>query len=192
MKIIIPILLFFLCSFNLYSQWGVKGGVNYTKITGSSLQKYKLFGHIGGTYDVKLSDKWYFQPELLFTSVGCDLKDDRTILRGGHINIYALELPLNLSFRPTIAEKMNLLLDFGLYARYGLFGNKTYKYHDSSKIDNSPFDAFNRFDTGVNLGVGLQRNQYYGILSFQRGLSRATKGDSEYHQVFKLSFGYKL
>lgn len=188
----IPLLLLLLSSFNLYSQWGIKGGVNYSTITDSRLAKYKFSGHIGGTYDIRLAHNWYLQPELLFTSIGCDLKDDGDILKKGHVTIYALELPANLSFRPSIADNTNLLLEFGLYARYGLFGNKTYTYYDLPKVDESPFDAYNRFDTGINLGIGVQKKQYFGILSFQRGLSHASKGSGDYHQLFKFSLGYKF
>lgn len=191
MKKIIPILLLFFCSLNAYSQWGIKAGLNYSTITGGSLYDYRFSGHIGGTYDLKLSEKWYFQPELLFTSIGSDLKDDGLVLKGGHVDIYALELPLNFSFRPVIGNDLKLLLDFGLYARLGLFGNKTYKYYESPKVDDSPFDAYNRFDTGINLGVGIQKSHYYGIIAFQRGISHAEKGGG-YHQVFKFSIGYKF
>lgn len=192
MRKILFIVTFIFCSFNLYSQWGVKGGFTYSTISNMEISKYKPSAHIGVSYDIKLSDKWYIQPDLLFTSVGCKLKDDGLVLKKGHVYIYALELPVNMSFRPNIANNTNLLIDFGLYARYGLFGNKTYEYYDSPKVDDKPFDAYNRFDIGLNVGLGVQKNRCYGILSFQRGLSHAEKDFGSYHQIFKLSLGYKF
>lgn len=192
MRRLIPLLLVLFCSLKAYSQWGVKGGLNYSNMTGSHIQKYVYGGHVGGAYDMKLSDKWYFSPELLFTSIGCRLQSDGSILKGGHVNIYALELPVNFSFRPTIVNNTKLLLDLGLYVRCGLFGNKKYRYHSDPEVSGNPFDAYNRFDTGLNLGLGVQKNRYFGILSFQRGLSYADNGESGYHQGFRLSIGYKF
>jgi hypothetical protein len=192
MKKIIPIVILILYSFNLYSQISIKGGLNYSTITDHSLSKYKFSGHIGGTYDFKLSKKWYFQPELLFTSIGCNLKDDGSVVKDGHINIYALEMPVNLSFRPEISDNLHLLVDFGIYLRYGLFGNKKYNYYDSPKVDESPFNAYNRFDAGLNIGLGLQKNNYYGIFTFQRGLTHAEKGMDGAHQVLHFSLGYRF
>lgn len=192
MKVYILGILLLFCSFEVDAKWGVKGGLNYSTITGLRLSDYKFSGHIGATYDLKLSNKWYLQPELLFTSIGCNLEDDELILKDGHVKIYALEVPVNLSFRPVIVNDLKLLIDFGLYARYGLFGNKTYKYYEIAKVDNSPFDAYNRFDTGLNLGVGIIWNRYYGIFSFQRGFSSVEKGISSNHQIFKFSLGYKF
>lgn len=192
MRKLIPLLLVLFCSLNAYPQWGIKGGLNYSNMTGSDVRKYVYGGHIGGTYDLKLSDKWYLQPELLFTSIGCKLEDDGLVLKGGHVNIYALELPVDFSFRPRISNDTKLLLDFGLYARCGLFGNKKYNYHSNPEVSGNPFDAYNRFDTGLNLGLGIQKNRYFGILSFQRGFSYADKGENSYHQGFRLSMGYKF
>lgn len=192
MKKIIPIVILIFYSFNLYSQVGIKGGINYSTITSHSLSKYKFSGHIGGTYDIKFSERWYVQSELLFTSIGCNLKEDGSVVKDGHINIYALEMPISISFRPEISNNLNLLVDLGMYLQYGLFGNKTYNYYNSPKIDKSPFDAYNRFNTGLNFGLGLQRKNYYGIFTFQRGVTHAEKDIDGSHQVIRFSLGYRF
>ena len=194
MKQIFVILLFLSCSLTAHSQWGVKGGLNYSTITDMASTQYMPFGHLGVTYEKRMSNNWFLQPELLFTAVGCDLEDDKITLKGGHINMYALELPVNFSFRPKVSEEINIIVDLGAYTRYGLFGNKTYRYYyDIPTVDGSPFDAFNRFDIGLNFGLGLQKNQYSGVFSLSRGFSHVQKNDAgTYHQVFRLSFGYKF
>jgi hypothetical protein len=193
MKKIFIVALFLLLYFvPTYSQWGAQGGVNFSSLTNSSETEILTSFHIGGSYDFKLSNKWYFQPELQFSGIGFNLHDDKFFLKGGHVKIYALELPVNFSFRPTIINDMNLLIDLGLYARCGLFGNKTYEYYESKKVDGSPFDAYNRFDAGLNLGIGLQKKQYYGLISYQRGFFHAEKDIDAYHQVFKFSIGCKF
>jgi hypothetical protein len=42
------------------------------------------------------------------------------------------------------------------------------------------------------LGIGLQKKQYYGLITYQRGFSHAEKDIDVYHQVFKFSIGYKF
>lgn len=175
-----------------YSQWGITAGFDGATITGSPLRNYRYSGHIGSTYDLKLLDKWYFQPALLFTSTGCKLQNDGWVLQGGHVNIYALEIPANFSFRPAIANHTHLLVNCGLYARCGLFGNKKYIYYNDPKVNESPFDAYNRLDTGINLGVGIQVKNYSGLLTFQRGVIHAEKNGNGYNQLFRLGIGYKF
>ena len=51
-----------LLSLPAFSQWGIVGGVNISKISDSRSVTFMTSGHIGGTYDFKLSKKWYFQP----------------------------------------------------------------------------------------------------------------------------------
>lgn len=186
----------FFCVFTLpaFSQFGVKGGVNSTDLAGyNNVTENTVSVHLGGTYDYQLSNNWFFQPALLYTTVGFKLKDDKRLIKDGQVKIHALEMPLNFSFRPVINNNAKLLTDLGLYTRYGLFGNKMYEYYPDNhtpKVDESPFDAYNRFDIGVNLGIGLQIQQYYGKLSFHRGLSNAEKEISVYHEVFRVSIGY--
>ncbi|MGL4852484.1 MAG: hypothetical protein ACRC13_02745 [Tannerellaceae bacterium] len=54
MRQLIPLLLVLFCSLNAYSQWGVKGGLNYSNMTGSDVRKYAYGAHIGSTYELKL------------------------------------------------------------------------------------------------------------------------------------------
>ena len=112
----------------------------------------------------------------MFTTVGFNLKDDKYLIKDGQAKMYALEISFKLSFRPIIIKNSRLLLDSGLYARFGLFGNKMYEYYPDAqtpKVDESPIDAYNRFDIGINSGIVLQIQNYYGMISFHRGLSNA-------------------
>lgn len=188
-------ILILLSTSNSYAQWGVKGGGNYTDISRVSPYVSRLGFHIGGTYELKLSEKWYVQPELLFTTAGCNFDNFGGGIKDGYIKMYAFELPVNFSFRPKILKTFTLLTDMGLYARYAIDGNSKYVYADfleKPTQNTNPFEFFNRFDFGLNLGLGLQKNHCSATLTFQRGLSHAAKGSDEYHQGFKLSLGYKF
>lgn len=191
MKYIFVLLVLMLFSFSTFSQWCGVAGFNMSTITGSKGYKYKPSVHVGLTYDFELSKKMYFQPGLLFSSTGAVLKENM-YFGGGHVKIYAIELPLVFSFRPTVGEGQKLLFDFGFYTRCGLWGNKTYDYYDLPRVDESPFNSFRRFESGLSFGLGIQKNRYSCLLGFQQGFTNAEKSEGFYHQLVKLSLGYRF
>jgi hypothetical protein len=176
-----------------YSQWGVKGGINSSNIIDAHYAPM-LSAHIGGTYDIRLSRKWFFTPELQAVYIGANINDDGLIMKGGHMRFFSLELPVNISFRPPVSRTTSILVEGGLYGRFGLFGNTEYRFYDSSiDVNESTFSGYNRFDMGIQLGLGLQVKKYYGVLTLQQGLTSAQKGGGYYHhQVLKLSLGHKF
>ncbi|MDR0834134.1 MAG: PorT family protein [Candidatus Symbiothrix sp.] len=194
MKIKLVSILFFIgFSIPAFAQWGIKGGLNYSDIAKHPNVSYRLGGYIGVTYDKPLSSKWYFQPGLLFTSYGTNIEGIPGFFKpGSHVAIYGVEAPFNFSFRPKIGENMKLVTDAGLYARYGLFGEKKYVYTDGETIQGSPFDAYNRFDLGINFGLGIQKGIYSVSASYLAGIANAEKGISTSHQMFRLSIGYQF
>lgn len=78
------VFLLFFCSLPIFvfSQWGIRGGLNFSKFSGSSLD-YKTGFHIGTTYDIVLSKKFYFQPGLSFLSWGTGFSSRDVIIKGG-------------------------------------------------------------------------------------------------------------
>lgn len=181
------------CYLSVFSQWGIKGGTGITSLSSMSVSKYKAMGHVGATYDFKLSEKWYIQPELTFSTNGTDLKSDGLYLKKGHINTYALELPVALSFRPNISNDINLIFDCGWFIRYAMFGNKKYVYYEHETVSGNPFDAYKRFDTGFTIGAGLAIRQYYGIVSFLGGVTSIDKQNNDvYNRAFRLGLGYRF
>lgn len=179
----------------VYSQWGIKGGLNGDWIKPHFYSDPRLGFHLGVTYDFLLSDKLYLQPGLLFTTLGKNRKTafNPSAEQGkGFIEIYALEAPLQLSFRPPIGKQANFVLDIGLYVRQGLFGRDHMTYNSENTIKKSPFNQFNRSDVGFNIGAGFLFNRIYTGLIYQQGLTDAEKDGSSQHTSFRLSLGYKL
>ncbi|MDR0824338.1 MAG: PorT family protein [Prevotella sp.] len=194
LKLLLFALLF---SLSAYSQWGVKAGLDYGTLSGAYATKYKVGFHAGATYDFKLSEKFYFQPAALFSlhSFGFD-GNKLFYLKDGTVDRYFLEIPANFSFRPAITSSTKLVIDFGLYAKYGLFGKLKYIVHSEDNYETvraSSYDEYNRFDVGVNVGVGMEINRIYIGLGYQRGL---TNEDGEVeafrNQIFRISCGYKF
>jgi hypothetical protein len=192
---LVTFLLFIVITTPAFSQWGIKGGLNYSDIAQYQDASYRLGAHLGITFDKALSANWYFQPGLLFTSYGTNLKAIPNFAKSGHVVLYGFEVPLNFSFRPSIGNNLKLLTEVGLYARYGLFGQKKYVYEavtGAGTVNESPFDAYNRFDLGANLGIGIQKGSYSVSAAYLVGLPSAQKGMGLPHQMFRVSLGYQF
>jgi hypothetical protein len=188
-KSLIQLSLFLLCSFSTFAQWGVKGGIDFSSVTLSS-GKYQAGFNIGAIYDMKISKRMYFQPGLLFVTNGFSFETNEYIEKA-KVNIYALEVPLVMSFHPSFGKKMKLIADFGLYTRYGLFGKKKYEYANNTSVNESPFDVYNRFDMGVNLGVGLSYNNFALLGTYQLGFTEAEKDlNGVEHKKIRISLIY--
>lgn len=180
--------LFVLISTLAYPQWGVKGGTGIASLTNISDAEYKVMGNIGVTYDIRLSEKWFIQPEVAFATTGTSFKD-------GHLDMYALELPIVVSFRPKIKSNMNLIFDCGWFVRYAMFGDSKNGSHKLGVVDGNTFDTYKRFDTGVNIGTGLALKKYYTMISFLCGATSIRKDNPYtyiYNKSFRLAFGYKF
>ncbi len=185
MKKLLAILITFFFSTMAYSQWGIIGGMNYSTLTGTEMSTGKVYGHIGGTYEFKLSKKWYLQPQLLFTAIGHKLIPD-DVLRKGYADIYALEMPINFSFRPQIAKNTHLLIEAGIYGRLGLWGERKYSYYHRETQTDDIFSLVERYEIGLNAGAGVQVKQCFGIASIERGRYMGEL------LVYKVSLGYKF
>jgi Outer membrane protein beta-barrel domain len=191
-KIILAFVFSCFCSFAIHAQWGIKAGINYSAFSvGTSAPKLTWPGHAGITYDKQISGNWYFQPALLVTSWGAEYN---RVFRG-HARMYGLELPLNISFRPKIGDTgFNVVTDFGLYARCGLFGKRKYTdpFVDAEEVEESSYNKYKRFDMGLNLGLGLQKGRIYGIVSCALGLTSVSPNSDARHESYRLSLGYRF
>jgi hypothetical protein len=176
----------------VFAQWGIKTGVNFSSFIGYSNAGYKTGFHIGATYDKALSRKFYFQPGLSFLLCGTKFGLLPGIIKTGDVSIYALELPLTFSLRPKIGEATKFVTDFGLYARYGLFGTKKYEHDETPTIKGSTFPVYNRFDMGLSLGLGFEYRHYSISGTCQLGLVDAEKDVMSLNQTLRINLGYRF
>lgn len=177
---------------NIFAQWGVKGGVDFSTIPAYPDAKSQAGFHLGATYDIPMSSKFYFQPGLLFTTNGFNI-GKLFAVKEARISMYALELPLLFSFRPKMGKHIKLITNFGLYARYGLFGRQKYEYMDDTSEKTSSYGPYNRADVGLDLGIGLSYKKFSLVGSYQRGFTNAEKEISNSrHQKWRMGIGYSF
>jgi hypothetical protein len=135
--------------------FGIKGGVNMTKIDGKAMTDEFNYGYqLGGFAEVGLGKKWFIQPEVMWTEFRTRTADNfETIIdfpaEGSNrkeVKLNYLAIPITLNYR---------LLDwFSLHAgpQFGVLLNQ-----DKNLLENGR-DAFNAgvvsFVTGAQLNFG--------------------------------------
>lgn len=101
------------------NHWGVMGGVNLSTSSAKDFG-WRTGGYIGGLYDIRLSESWYIQPQLLYSYEENETKgkSQTDIFYSQH----ALTLPVLASFKVPLSTAFSLRINAGPYVQYALFG----------------------------------------------------------------------
>jgi len=207
-KLITTLLLLLVC-LSGYSQisWNAKAGINISNIINWGDVDFKPGYQVGVGMDYYFNDHWGIQPSLLLISKGFKDKGDYYFppfmensekLKSYDItnNKVYVELPLLLTYRFNVSEKLKLIFSGGGYIAYGIAGkskNTNTLLDGSTKKDK--VDSFSagveKFDTGLAAGAALEYNDKYSIgLSSDFGL-RSTEARFK-NRTYGLTFGYRF
>lgn len=165
---------------NMHAQevnFGVKGGINLANFAGDNSKSFDQVTafNFGAMAEIKLSEKFSFQPELLFSGQGTSI-DDATL------EMRYLNLPLMAKYYATKG------LSFEAGPQVGFLASAKMEGVDVKK-------NFKSFDLGFNIGLGykLQNGLNFGLRS-NVGLTNINdvKGISSKNRnsVFQASVGY--
>lgn len=190
---------------------GIRAGVNFQNINGKDaagdqLKNTLITGFHGGIYyEVPVGTDIYFQPGLLFSTKGSEIKD-----ADEKYTVSYLELPLNVIFKPLLGTG-HILLGFGPYLGYAVGGKvKPVNQGESKELDfkgevsvqdimNDNTRYLKAFDAGANILIGyelsnnisLQLNAQLGLINISPGIP----GDDDpswKNTGFGLSVGYRF
>ena len=205
-KLITTLLLLLVC-LSGYSQisWNAKAGVNISNTINSGDVDFKPGYQFGVGMDYYFNDHWGIQPSLMLISKGYKIKGDYPpfINKSEQLKSYDItdnkvyvELPLLLTYRFNVSEKLKLIFSGGGYIAYGIAGkskNTNTLLDGSTKKDK--VDSFSagveKFDTGLAAGAALEYNDKYSIgLSSDFGL-KSTQARFK-NRTYGLSFGYRF
>ncbi|WP_318640974.1 porin family protein [Flavobacterium ardleyense] len=188
-------------------EFGVKAGVNIASITGDVEDVSAKIGfHIGGFAEIKISEKFSVQPELLFSTQGA--KSEYTYNEGGFTEKSTDKLNLNYINIPVMA-KLYVAEGFSLEAgpQIGfLMSSKTKSdytitgggmdINESVEVDSKEFT--NTVDFGLNFGLGYKFTENLSAgARYNLGLSDINKevdGEalSVKNSVIQVSIGYSF
>ncbi|AYN05038.1 porin family protein [Flavobacterium sp. 140616W15] len=182
-------------------KFGVKGGINLSTLTGDIEDTSSKVGfQVGGFAEIKLSDKFSVQPELLYSAQGA--KRDFNGFDIDEMEVVSADLTYKLAYinvpvmaKYYVAEKFSLeagpQIGFLVSAKGKVSGGG-----DSSEEDIK--DLYKSIDFGVNFGAGYDFTENVSVgVRYNLGLSNIAKneeGDNAKikNSVFSLSVGYRF
>ena len=157
-------------------RFGFKGGVNLSNMDAKDLSdKNMIIGFNGGLFlKVPISENFAFQPELLYTTKGAELKYDNLLATGtASFTLSYIELPLLAVVNIT----KNINIHAGAYIA-SLIGANVKNVSDvgifnfEDELEKSDFEAI---DYGLVGGVGLDFEKFSIGLRYDYGLTPVGK-----------------
>lgn len=158
-------------------KFGVKGGLNFASVSGDNTKDIDVVTsfNFGVLSEIPISDKFSFQPEIMYSGQGYSFNDNTIAL--SYLNIplmgkYYVAKGLSVEAGPQIG--------FLLAAK-----------NEKTNVK----DSFNTFDFGVNLGLGykLENGLNFGV-RYNLGLTDInnldTSSSKNRNGVLQLSVGY--
>jgi long-subunit fatty acid transport protein len=180
-------------------KFGAKAGLNVSTLTGDVNDASSRVGfHVGGFAEIKLSDKFSVQPELLYSAQGA--KGSYNEFDG--MDITSIDVTTKLAYiNVPVMAKYYVAEKFSLEAgpQIGFLVSAKEKYSaggDSAEEDVK--DAYKSIDFGVNFGAGYDFTENLSVgVRYNLGLSNIAKNEEGDNtkiksSVFSLSVGYKF
>lgn len=164
------------------TKFGVKAGLNMADLGGDDADGIdsKIGFHVGGFAEIKLSDKFAVQPELVYSTQGGKVD-------GGKYNFDYLNIPIMAKFYAT--EQFSI--EAG--PQIGFLMSAKVKPDSGDSIDVK--DELKSTDFGANIGLGYNFTENISAnLRYNLGLSNIVDADGAElkNNVFSLSVGYKF
>ncbi len=165
------------------SGFGVKGGVNFASLNGDDIKnaETRTSFHVGGVYEIKISNAFSVQPEFLYSSQGYKGEGDFQF-QANYLNV-----PLMGKFY--VAKGLSLQAG----PQVGLL---IYAHEKSVllgvELDNDVKDNYKDIDYGVNFGLGytLPSGLFFDA-RYNLGLSAIDAGEADIkNNVIQLSLGF--
>ncbi|EOS15155.1 porin family protein [Phocaeicola sartorii] len=198
MKIYISVFFFFLISvFHISAQnrWGIIGGANLSTSSAKDFG-WRTGGYIGGLYDIRLSESWYIQPQLLYSYEENSTKDN------SHIDIFysqhALTLPVLASFKVPLSDAFSLRINVGPYIQYALFGRNGRSSIDMNgevipkKLGWWHADFGDHFTYGLKGGLALEHRHLFLSMDCKYSLKKSFLNYDGHGTTLSVGIGYKF
>lgn len=168
---------------------GVKGGVNFSKITTDNLKESTVAGYQVGAF-ARVGTGLYVQPELYLSSKGGKFTSNNNGTNySGDVKFTTLNVPLLLG--TAIGDD-----DFN----FRIMGGPVYSYimdeskNFSSNFNNaySDFGNYNKSTLGYQVGAGVDIGAITADLRYEGGLTKLNENYGQRQNLWALSIGFKF
>lgn len=185
-------------------KFGVKGGLNVSNWTGDTEGvdlKSKVGFNAGAFVEIKFSEMFSLQPEILFSSQGTKVDNFETNIDGvdytGDVKFNLSYINIPIMFKYYVDEKFNV--EVGPQIGFLASAKTATKLEGYSQTVNQDVkDSFESVDFGLNFGLGYDfTDRCFAGARYNLGLSNIAEteaGDDSKvnNSVFSLSVGYKF
>lgn len=147
-------------------KFGVKGGLNLTRINGDNVADgldARTGFHIGAVAQLGLLDKFMLQPEILYSAQGAN-----------DLNIDYINIPILLKY------KFLKFVSFEAGPQFGILVNDEYPDIIETKS----------FDLSVAAGAGVEFGDFFAQARYNFGVSEVIEDSDIRNGTFQLSVGY--
>lgn len=160
MRKLIFIFLFVVIKTNAQSsEFGIRTGVNVSRFTGDVVTHSSRVGFIIGVFsEFKISDKFSFQPEILFASQGVN---EKNLINEKEFILSYINVPLmtkyliNNKFSLEAGPQLGFLLSSSAYDGFELIEVKGFDNSDFALNFGAHFNVSKRFSIGLRYSIGL-------------------------------------
>ena len=195
------------------SQFGIKGGLNISNQTnivetlGAPQKSSSIIGfNIGGFVEIKISDKFSVQPELLYSTQGGKLNSE-VFLRTNPEEpgeLFDVEFKSSLSyvnipvmFKYYVVKKLSLELgpQLGILVGSKIKQTLTSQNTGQTSSNDDSGDFYNSIDYGMNIGTAYAISKNISAeIRYSIGLSNISKrvSNESKNSVFSISAFYKF
>lgn len=174
--------------------------------------KNRVGFNIGVIYDWGISESFYIQPGLYFTTRGAKLKESEEDYKYEQKwNLNYLQLPILASYRIALSDNVKWHINAGPYVAVGVGGKVKWEETYDGETDKGDYKAFGtadedsdeekgglkRFDAGLSFGTGVSIDKFYIGLTYDLGLVNAADKDvwKDYkmrNRNFSIGVGYNF
>lgn len=157
-------------------KFGIKGGVNFSNFYTEDVEDNNVLTgfNLGVFAKLPITQTFAIQPELVYTTKGAELEYNNAFVTGtSTFKLNYLELPVLLVVN--LSENFNV--HAGPYFAYLIDGKATNDsqgtmFDAENNLDN---DDFNKFDTGLSVGIGYDTDKIGFGIRYNYGLQKVGK-----------------
>lgn len=172
------------------STWGVKAGLNLSSVEGLSNAKYSPGFNVGVVGQFMFVAGFGLETGLNYSMLSnkveagesSGISPQSLIKDDGTYHSSYIQVPVRLMYKfntsPSLTTPLYVYPSVGMYVGYGLGGSDSY------------FDAFERFDLGLDLGLNVQYDHFTIGLGWQRGLLKVWENQDAFNSNVMLNVGY--
>jgi len=167
---------------------GIKGGINFSKISTDNIKESSVTGYQAGVF-ARLGDGLYLQPEVYLGSRGGKFEGSssgNSASANGKVTFTTLNVPLLLGTKLVSAGPISVRAMAGPIYSYNLSENNNV----NSAIQD--FGKYKNSTLGYQVGAGVDIGNITADLRYEGGLTKINESYGQRANLWALSVGFKI